>query len=172
MTWLYENPWPAIVGGAIAELILIGMLFASGRLRLVVWMAVVAAIAGGLVLFEHYTVTDREQIELNLREIAAALERGDVSTVVEHISPAAERTIGRARFAALQGATEVRINNDLEIKVYYDEDPLRAEAWGTVTAVGSRVYRGAVPVQVEVALRKVEGKWLIYNHKELGVGIR
>ncbi|MEX2186723.1 MAG: hypothetical protein WD875_08015 [Pirellulales bacterium] len=172
MTWLYENPWPAIVGGAIGEVILIGMLYATGRLRLVVWMVVVAAIAGGLVWFERYTVTDREQIEMNLHEIAAALERGDAKTVVDHISPSAQQTIGRARFAASLHATEVRINSDLKIEVIDDVDPPQAKATGTVTVVGSRGYSGAVPVQVELTLRKVDGKWLIYSHQEPRVGLR
>jgi hypothetical protein len=174
MTWLYENPWPTIVAGGVAELALIANLYVTGRLRTVVWMLVVAAIAGGLLLFEHYTVTDREQIEANLQEIASALERGDSKTVLAHISPTAKQnTIDRARYAVSLRATEVRINSDLTIDVRENADPPQAVASGTVTVSGSlRGYTGTAPLQVTVYLRKSDGKWLIYDHEELRVGLR
>lgn len=172
MTMLVENPWPAIVIGGIVEAILIGMLFVTGRLRTVVWMAVAAAIAGGFVLLEHFVVTDREQIETNLFEIAAAIERGDAQTVVGHISPSATRTIDRARFAVSLRPAEVRISSDLKIVVRDEFDPPEADATGTVTVVGSRRYAGAVPVQVAVYFRKVDGVWLISGHEEPRLGLR
>jgi len=171
MTWLIENPWPIMLAGGAVELALLFMLFTTGRVKVMLYMVFAGAVIGGLLLVEKYVVTDREQIETMLQEIADALEQGDSKTVVAHISPAAKDTISSAYRAGQLRPREVRINSDLKIDVRDDVDPPQAEASATVTVTGTGPYAGTAPVQVKAWLRKVDGEWLIYDHTEK-IGMR
>jgi hypothetical protein len=166
MSWLFENPWPVILAGGAVEFALLVMLYTTGRVNVMLWMALAGAVIGGLLLVERNIVTDREQIENVFDEIAEAAERGDGETIVKHISPTATDTIVRARAAVRFRPSEVRINNDLKIDVREEIDPPQAEATATVTVSGAAGYKGGFPVQVRVWLRKVDGKWLIYDHTD------
>jgi hypothetical protein len=166
MAWLVENPWPIMLAGGAVELALLFMLFTTGRVKVMLYMVLAGAVIGGLLLVEKYVVTDREQIETMLQEIADALEQGDAKTVVAHISETAKDTRSSAYRAVQLRPREVRINNDLKIDVRDDVDPPQAEASATVTVTGTGPYAGTAPVQVKAWLRKVDGKWLIYDHTE------
>jgi hypothetical protein len=172
MNWLVENPWPVVIVGAGIELALLVALYMTGRLRTVVWMLVVAAITGGYWLLEQQIVTEREQIEANLYEIAAAFENRDVATVEKHISKSAPVTLTEAQQAARLPFAEVRINSGLKIDVRDDFDPPEAEASGTVTVTMTSGFTKPMPVQITVYLRKVDGKWLIVRHEKPHLGIR
>src|SRR5215211_577876 len=87
MQWLFENPWPSVVAGAIVALAFGLMFLRSGRTAWLVAMAGVLVSLALLVVVERAVVTDREQVELTLEEIAVALERNDSDKVVDYILP-------------------------------------------------------------------------------------
>ena len=78
MTWLFENPVPAVLIGGFSLAILIGGWLKTGWRSLIVAMVAVIALTVGLVVLERYVVTDREQVDLTLRDIAALVERNDI----------------------------------------------------------------------------------------------
>jgi hypothetical protein len=172
MLWIVENPWPVLIVAAIGELALLVAFYRTGRVKMTLWMLILAAAAGGYWLLEKEIVTDREQIENNLHAIAAAMVANDVATVESYISKSAPVTLQRAQQVARMPFAEIRINNDLQITIRDDVDPPQAEAAGTVTVVMARGYTGATPARATVRLRKADGQWLIYEHEEPRIGIR
>ncbi|RIK77065.1 MAG: hypothetical protein DCC68_18125 [Planctomycetota bacterium] len=172
MLWIVENPWPVVAAGIAVELFLVVKLFTTGRLKMVMWMVVAAAVVGGYWLVERAIVTDREQIETNLHAVAAAMERNDVAAVEKYIDKASPHTLSEARQAARLPFAEVRINNDLKIDVVAEDNPPTAEASGSVTVAMTSGFTKPTLVQATVKLRKIDGEWLIYRHEKPRIGIR
>jgi hypothetical protein len=173
MLWIVENPWPILIVVALGELALLVAFYRTGRVKMTLWMLILAAAAGGYWLLEKEIVTDREQIENNLHAIAAAMVANDVATVESYISKSAKiTTLQSAQQVARMKFAEIRINNDLLVTVRDDVDPPQAEATGTVTVVMASGYTGTTVARATVRLRKVDGQWLIYEHEEPRIGIR
>jgi hypothetical protein len=172
MLWIVENPWPVLAVAALGELALLVAFYRTGRVKMTLWMLLLAAAAGGYWLIEQQIVTDREQIENNLHAIAAAFERNDVATVESYISKSSPRTLQEAQQAAGLQFAEVRIGNDLTIVLREEFDPPEADASGTVMVMMKRGFAKAMPVKVTVYLRKVDGQWLISGHERPEVSIR
>ncbi len=163
MTWLLESPWPALAGGIFAEVALVATFMSTGRVRMVGWMAVVAALTGGLLLIEWLVVTDREQISADVHAAAAAVEKGDVNGVLSFVSPSAIALQAKARLVTALGLREVRVADDMKIYIRGDVDPPQAQVTCTVIVVPGMGYQGKVPVNVTAFFRKQEGKWRVYK---------
>lgn len=164
MSWLLETPWPAIIGGAIAEVALGFMYFTSGRLRLLLWMGVAAAVAASLILLQWFVVTDREQITANVNAAAEAASRGDVEGVLGFISPSAEALRLRARGVIAMRPSSVRVVI-LKLEILKNENPPQARL-NCLAMVKHPLYKGETPVKVEAFLRKHDAKWVVYDARE------
>lgn len=171
MTWLLESPWPAIVVGALAEIALICIFFATGRVKLLIGMAAVAVLAGGMFLLQWWVVTDREQIRQNVFDAAKAVEQGDVDGVIKFISPSAKAVQDRARQVSAMRLREVRVADDLKIDVRDDVEPKQARVSGICSVGVTGMMSGVVPVNVTLFMRKDGDHWLIYD-AEHRVGLR
>jgi hypothetical protein len=162
MTWLLESPWPAIIGGVLAEIGLAFVFFSTGRAKVALAMAAVAAIAAGFVLLAWLVVTDREQIRLDVFDAASAIEKGNVDGVLRHISPSAKGVQDQARRVTGMHLREVRVADDLKIDVRSDVDPKQAKVDGVVSVGVSGSMKGVWPVRVTLFMRKDGEQWVIY----------
>jgi hypothetical protein len=55
--------------------------------KYLVWALVLIALAGLVLVIEHYWVTDNERIEAVVRDIGSAALHGDVDRVLSHLTP-------------------------------------------------------------------------------------
>ncbi len=108
-TRLAENAVNAyILFGTLAVVAILAFLIT----RRVVYLGAVvglAALAGGVGLVDHLVVTDREQVEINTREMLLAADRKDVEGFGQHIS-AQFHSEGIDRKALLDRARDVLPN--------------------------------------------------------------
>ena len=173
MTWLFERPFPIIVIGGICLALLTAALVQTGKRWLMVALAMVALLTGGLVFLERAIVTDREQVEAVLFDIADALEKNDVDTVVSHISSNCQELQNEA--GAVMGSvtiSAVRIKNNLKIVVEEDRDPPLAVAEFNVVIEGSdrAGFAGQLAYRrfFQVTFRLEEdGQWRIVGYEDL-----
>jgi hypothetical protein len=84
---LGENVWPLVGVLALGALALAIAIVATGRGRLLVGIVALAAIAGLLILVERLWVTDREQVDGIIDDIARSAAREDAPGIVRHLSP-------------------------------------------------------------------------------------
>jgi len=165
MTTLLEDPVPAIVCGSLVEIVLLVVLWRTGRGVLLAWMAGVAMVVGALVLLERLVVTDREQIQIAVESARAGLEANDSEAVLVYIAPDAQQ-VRRLVETAVRHYTfsEVRIF-DMQITFGPDSPPDTAEVHisGLValTDRSGKVPAGQFGVTATVALERIDGRWLV-----------
>ncbi len=175
MTWLLEQPLPTLVMGVVLAAALIMGFLKTGQKSLLFATLAVVALAVGLLIAERMVVTDREQVEQVLFEIAQAVERNDMDGALRHVSPDApgvehaRSELGRIQFQ------EVDIKPNLEIQVAPDRIPATAEARFNVVVtanVGLGVSR--YPRYVEVTFEKQGDRWVVrdYSHYEPTRGMK
>ena len=96
-TTLFEDPFSIYVILALAGAAIIVAWRAGGRSGQ--WLAtrliVVAVLAGGIFAIERLVVTDREQIELALRDIAASVPAGRIDHAMAYLD---EKYMGWGKF--------------------------------------------------------------------------
>jgi len=166
MTWLVENPWPAVIVGLAVQAGLAVLLVRSGRVVVLAAMAAAAALTAALVLLELGVVTEREKIEEALFGAAAAVESNDLPALLAHVSPSAGelRAMAEATLAEVR-MTEARITGDLEISVNELTLPVSARATFIGRASGDVRRGGAVHSSLvsrfDVKLAREGDRWLI-----------
>jgi hypothetical protein len=169
MTWLYEQPLPILVMGVILVVALTAGFIKTGQRWLIGATAVVILLLIVLIALSRNVVTDREQVEQTIRQIAEAVEQNNIDEALRHVSPAApgvqhaNAELRRIRFE------EVDVKRNLEVEVFPDRNPPEAEARFNVVVVadvglGMRHY----PRYVEATFVKEGGRWLVidYHHDE------
>ncbi len=180
MTWLFENPVPAIIIGGLTAAILGGGWLQTGRKWLLYAMIMMIVLTFAAVILERVVITDREQITATLHEIAAAVERNDVDTALGYVysgSPEV-RSYAAAELARYE-FTEVDIKRNLEIEVFPKANPPRAVAEFNVTvrlSVRDTLYtNNRIPRWVQVTFyQEADGTWRVggYQHDEPTRGYR
>jgi hypothetical protein len=166
MTWIVEDPWPALVGGIVVEAILGVVLVMTGRGRLLWAMAGVLAATAGLVLLEWLVVTDVERVEDAIHGVAGAIQRNDVDEVLEYVSPSAVRlrttiqsTIRRVH------VRQISIKNNLQVLVNRRVNPPAAQASFSVVVTANGIQ---YPTFVVVRLRLEGERWRVYDYEDRG----
>ncbi len=170
---MLESPWPALIVTGIIALVLISALLRSGEVKWLIAAVVALIVGGAAILLERYVVTEREQVEQTLDEIAALAVKNDVPGVVAHLVPEA-REIQRLAEAELAHVTirEVKLG-DLNVDVDAKSSPPKATAKFIARVEGSD-KRGTVGHNVfiqrmEVGFEKRDGRWLVSTFKEKGL---
>jgi hypothetical protein len=177
MTWLIEDPLPIMVMGVILGVIVAVGFIKTGQRWLIAALAGVVLLAIAVLAIEQMVVTDREEVELVLFEIAAAVERNDIDAALLHISPDAPG-VHRAN-TELRRITfrEVDIKPNLEIEVFPDRTPPEAQTRFNVVVIADVGIGGGAdryPRYVEATFVKEGERWVVrdYDHYEPTRGMR
>jgi hypothetical protein len=166
MTTLLESPWPVILFGIAAEVVLGVILLRSGR-GVLIW-----AMAGVLVLMlagvglEWLVVTDREQVEATLEGAAAAVAANDRDALLANIHSSATelRRLIHTRFHQLN-FTGARIAT-LEVQnINHLVSPPTARVH-IMGIISFEDRRGEIPYknyrrEMTLELRRESDRWLI-----------
>jgi hypothetical protein len=138
MTLLLENPWPAILTGAIVEVALVVALIATGRGRLLFAMVGVLVVTLAMFLLEWFVATDREQIETQLHAAADGLSENYPSKVLATISDSATelRRFAESTMSAVVFRDVTIDKESLKIVVDDHASPPVAAASSRVVAIG------------------------------------
>jgi len=101
MSWLFETPWPAIAIGVLATAMAAGAA-AHGPPGAAARDVAIILLTIGAVVLERWVVTDREQVDATLHEIARLVESNDVDAVLRY-AYSGSRQCGRRRLGNCRG---------------------------------------------------------------------
>jgi hypothetical protein len=83
---LFEDPMPIYVVLGILEIIMAAVWYRGRVKRVAIALAVPPLLAGVFLAMDVLVVTDREKLDLSLREIATDLQRGDIQAATQFLS--------------------------------------------------------------------------------------
>ncbi len=178
MTWLTEHPTGAYLILAILGGISLLVFFASRRIAHLSGLLVAVLLAVGVFLIDRAVVTDREQVELNTKALAKAVQEGDIAKMGELLSERFQMEghgraslLHRAKAALIPGG--VRTIQVWDLAVPRSDDPSRLECHCNASASGA-FDRGTIDPPYLGTLELVyekEGKdWRITKMTGKGMG--
>ncbi|MBI3836598.1 MAG: hypothetical protein HY288_01515 [Planctomycetia bacterium] len=170
MTWFVESPWPSVMLGIGLEAILAIFLVRSGRAVVIAAMVGVLALTAGLVVLERIIVTQTEQVENTLDEIAGALESNDANAVLALFS---SHSLRRAEVQSAMSRVrigEAKIGGDLEIRLNQLTSPPSANAYFTGRVQVKRT-RETIPYEhvvrkFKVTLRQEGNRYRVFDYED------
>ncbi len=170
MTILLESTVSIILLGIAAEVVLLVTLLLTGRgVVLVGMVGTVVLVAAGVGL-EWLVVTQRERVEAEIYQIAAAFETNDLDAVLDHCSPSAvhsrseaRRAFGLVQFTKLK-ITELKIER---IDRRTDPPTTKAHFVVLVSAMDRDGSFGHVtrPIWFNLDFRLEGDRWMITGHE-------
>jgi hypothetical protein len=172
MELIVESPWPAIIVGVLL-LMLLGVAYINTRRRgLVTAAGCVLAGVLLLVLMEMFVVTEREEVEQTLEELAVALETNDIDAVVAHLAPNAMAIRAAAMtYLPMVRVSDANVGNDLQVTINRLTSPptARAEFTGRLS-FDKQSGPDAVPYnnfvqKFSLKLEKRDERWLLSSYE-------
>ena len=85
MRYLTEDPYYLLIGLVLAALGCLLAMKVTQQGKFLIWAGVLAALAAGLFGFERLYVTDSEQVEAVVYDLARAVESSDVDRIKSHL---------------------------------------------------------------------------------------
>ncbi|MBW3597224.1 MAG: hypothetical protein KY475_08110 [Planctomycetes bacterium] len=169
MTWLVEQSLPILVMGGIVVIALAVGYVKTGQRGLLAAVLAAVVILIALIAVERWVVTDREQVEEVLFEIAAAVERNDIDGALSHISPRAAGVHHASTELRRVEFQDVDIKPNLEIEVFPERSPPTAEARFNVMVILTvpelQLHNERYPRYVEVTFVKDGDRWLVQDYQ-------
>jgi hypothetical protein len=168
MTWLFEDPWPAIIVGLVAELVLFVYFRRSGRVVFLAAMGGVLLLVGLFWLIERWVVTPREEVANTLYEMAAALEQNNVEGLMPYIATEATQIRNLARRELRNLKIEQAQVGRLEIELNLAANPPTART-SFLGQLRFKHLREQIPYEtymdrITVDLRKQQGRWQMTDY--------
>ncbi len=174
--FLFENPlWIGVCGLFVA--LVAGLLWTQTGAR-AAWLAasVAAILTFILVLVAVRVETDREKIQLTIKEVAEAVEDNDLNRVTSFIHPNAAEGVARAKQELPQYTFhEARMTRIKSILVNRDSQPPTAVAeFNVIVDLEIDGQHARLPRFVKAYFVEDQGRWLVrdYEHFEFGAGFR
>jgi hypothetical protein len=168
---LLEQPLLILLSGLLVVVILVAFGLLVKKLPLMLAAGAVAVLTIGLLVLERWVVTEREQVERTLHDIAATVRTGDVEQLLRYAHSSAEsvRQQARAEFH-LYEIEEVRITQVWEIGIEPERAPPRAVADFNVSVRGARIGGSGFGTRrvvrfVRVTLEKEAGEWKVVSYE-------
>jgi hypothetical protein len=164
MSHLFEDPTAAIVLGLMAELVLVVLLFKTGRGVVLIPVVAVAVVAGIWILTERLVVTERERVEGVVEQMRAAFVTNEPDRVLALIAADAGplRTRATAFFRTFH-IHALKITDGPQIVVNEMTDPPTATIALLVRASGRPVAGAAAYdralVRIDARLERQSGGW-------------
>lgn len=177
MQWIVEQSWTVGLGG-LTITILAGILFLQMRDNLWFGITITALLLTLLLVgLEYFIVTDREEIQDTIAQMAAALEANDLPRFLQHVDQNNQTT----RFAAEQAMQRIEVERvgyrDVQVVMNYTVDPpeatvrLRATFHGRYHAemIAGGPMEGQLPprpliAEIDFAFDPDKQAWLVTEH--------
>ena len=161
LEWFTEDSFFPACMGVLMAMFFVGMAFSSGETSMLRAGIGVAALTALLVVVEILIVTDREQVENSLYEMATALRENEFERVYAFLAD--EQLVARAR-SEIDGATCHACNITAVNKVEVAPDGTSATADFVAFAKASnKRFPSPVPLQRKIKLffKRIDSQWKV-----------
>ena len=158
----YEDTLPLLASLLLLASVFIWMWRTSGQYQWVIAALLVCAAGCGVATIDFFIQTDREQVELLLPELAKAVEKKDLETLLAAIAPEIRPVQEQAKKAVLEIKPRRVLITRLEVDLLYGQKFPTAVANLLVRVSGRMVGReeGVAIVSATVTLEK-RNQWLV-----------
>lgn len=168
MYWLTENAFQPLMLGLLVAMATGAFGYVLNQRKLIAVCVVTLLLTSGIVVTEQLIVTHKEQLEMDINSMAAALSRNDQQTVLNYVDPSYDELINRIRNEMPDiDFRSVTINNLL---IHHEPQATTAqlEFIARVAADATRSRYGAegtgvVSVSLDYELGD-DGRWRIVNY--------
>ena len=164
MQYLFENPIPMLMIGAVAFTLAAVLYYTTRSVGAFVASVVIAVVTLSCLVMEQLVYTEQELVEVAITGITDAAEDNDLPRVLEYLSPSATRT--RAMAEKLMPVLEINkanIMGEIEIELDNPKNPTKATA--TFEGFFHAKHKSGVPgggvFPVTVELVRDEHRWRI-----------
>jgi hypothetical protein len=179
MDVLLESPWPALLIGGLVTAILASGWLQTGRQSLLYAMLAAIVLTLAAVGVERLVVSDREQVDMTLHEIARLVEGNDISHALEYVHSAKQAVRAEAAYELPRYKfQQVSIAHNLEIQVEPRHLPPKATAaFNAIVklgfADGSWSDQTVVRFVRVTFLQETDGRWRVagYEHHDPRQGL-
>jgi len=156
-----ENPWPAAFAFTAVAVVFAILWSSQKRAWPLVASIVCVLAAGGMFLIDQAVITDAEQIELHVRDLAAAFQQKDLERVTSYFSPLCdERPLIATAAAMVTVGDDLRISDvDVEMKARGSRAIIHFRANATVSL--RSVNLGYHPSRWRLTWQREGGEWKI-----------
>ncbi len=170
MTWLFENPLPILIMGGLTLAIIAGGWFQTQRKELVIAFIAALVVFGGALVLERSIVTDGEQVELVIAQIAREAEANDAAALAKHFhSSAGDMRSQLSTEMAVFQVKKVSIKSNLKVIVDPRALPKRAVATfnvvATITDKTGTFKEQPIPRFVTANFELEDGQWRCIDYK-------
>lgn len=171
MSFLVESPLPIIFFGVIVEAVLATIFVSTQKAGVLVGMLGVVVLVLAMVGLEWLVVTQGEEVEATIDQIAKAMKADDWKKVDTYLAPDADQTRAQARFAKRHiRVTDTKVRH-LEVQINEHTSPPTAMATfdGVIYYEGKDHFTapGWYPARFEVEFRKAGDRWLVTDHVKI-----
>lgn len=171
MTWLFENPWPLLFFGGITLAIIAGGWLQTQRRELIYAFVAAVLVFGGLLALERIVVTEREELQATIEQIAREAEANNVEAMVRHIHSGAPGLKEHLRSRmALVDISKVSVKNNLKAEFSGGEANRKAvTSFNVVVTASDRaglIKDQPFPRFIEVTFQKEDGQWRCVDFKD------
>ena len=158
----YEDTLPLLVSLLLLASVFIWMWRSSGQYKWVIVALLICAAGCGVATIDFFTQTDREQVEFLLPDLAKAVEKKDLPTLLAAIAPEIRPVQEQAEKAVLEIKPRRVLITRLDVDVLYGREFPTAVADLLVRVTGRMVGReeGVAIVSATVTLEK-RNHWLV-----------
>jgi ketosteroid isomerase-like protein len=163
LEWFTENAFFPSCMGILLAIAFIGLAFSSGEMIMMKIGLAIAALTALLITTEIIIVTDREQVENSLYDMASAMQKNDVDRVFQYLD--SDELVQRAK-GHLQDATCHACSITAIKEVTVQEDGKEATADFVAFAQASnKSFPSPTPIQRRIKLffKKKADRWKIYD---------
>ena len=169
MEFLLEDPLPIALGGLVLAVLAAVLVAQRGQATTLIVVASVLAITVGMLAIEWYVVTDVEQVENTLSDLANDLRSNNTEAVLEYLAPSNNqlRQMARGHLNTYQ-VTEAKVGSDLKVTLNPLTSPPSAvaEFTGRIDLAddgGTLVHKNIVQ-RFTVTFSRIGDRWLISNY--------
>ena len=180
MNWLFDRPvYVALMGVVLCVPIAIAWVM-TGRKEVLYALAAAFVIFVGLLIMERMVVTDREQIEATVLQIARDVQANNHQAVLSHIYSGSPQLKQKAQSEIANYVfTECRVTKAPEVEVNINDHPRSAKVSFLAAAAGDFKYGGAsasfskeAPIRRRIIFKmrkEADGRWTVedYGHQDI-----
>jgi hypothetical protein len=171
MSIFTENPTAIAIIGGLTLAIIAGGWYQTQRRELLVALFAALVLFMGLLALERSIVTDSEQVQATIRQIAREAEADNVAALERHFHSSASHYRDQLRGAfALYQLHKVSVKNNLKVTVDRKQQPPSAVATFNVVVVGSdrtgTIKNVTYPRFVTAHFLLEDGEWKCVDYKD------
>lgn len=167
LEWFTESAFFPSCIGILMTIAFIGLAVSSGEMLMLRIALAIAALTALLIIIEVMIVTDKEQIENTLKDMAAAMQKNDIDHVLDYLATPelVSRAKGHLREDATCHSCVITAINQVTVN---DTGQSATADFVAFARASDRRFPNPVPIQRRIKLHfeKQQNRWKVVDFEQ------